>query len=212
MISAFRGAHNGGTEDYVGRGVQREQRLGPPSVAGVPLAVGSTRGEGMSVGVLVTSKSLSHVGEAFLLGVEFVNVVEGSYTPVYFSPVSGRVFARYSGNHAGLVAQPLPELDASSTAETDLKGLEAFLVVGKSGCLSFGRRRPGKDVEWSGEIEPDFLPPWARECFASLAFQVDKLDEQAKVSITWAGNLPPASVAHAECLHSFSATWYVHER
>jgi len=192
--------------------VQREEHeLCPPSVAGIPLAVGSARGEAMSVGVLVTSQRLNHVGEAFLLGVEFVNVVEGSYTPVYFAPVSGRVFVRFSGDPEGLVSQPLPALDASSAAEADLQELEAFLVVGESGCLSFGRRRPGKDIEWSGEIEPEFLPKMAAECFASLTFQVDKLDEPAQVSIAWAGDLPPASVAHAGSLQRFRAVWGVHE-
>jgi len=212
MISAFRGAHNGGTEGDMdpSQDAQREERrLCPPSLACVPLAVSSARGEAMSVGVLVTSKRLSHVGEAIFLGVEFVSP-KGTCTPVYFSPVSGRVFVRFSGHHEGLVSQPLPALDASSAA--DLQGLEAFFVVGKSGYLSFGRRRgPGEDVEWTGEIEPEFLPPWAETYFASLTIQVDKLNGPAQVSITWAGDSPPASVAHAGSLETFNAVWGVHE-
>jgi len=207
-------AHHGGTEDYVcpdeGAGTPEEPRLEPPNLAGVPLAVGCLRGEPMSVRVLLTSEKLSHVGEAFLLGVEHVSR-KGTVTPVYFSPVSGRIFVRFPNEHEGLVAQPMPALTAAS-AEADSQEVEAFVLVDGSGCISFGRRRgPSGGIEWSGEIEPEFFPPSTVECFASLTFQIDQLKGPARISVVCAGNLPPASVVHDNSLNGFTAVWSVHE-
>lgn len=212
------GAHHGGTEDYVGPAVGTaegaeapgEQRLEPPALAGLPLAMGCVRGEPMHVSILLTAKEPGRVGEACLLGVELVGVEDGAgtFTPVYFSPVSGRVFIRFQDSHEGLVAQPMPAL----APEDCIREVEAFVLVGASGSLSFGRRRcPNGGIEWSGEIGPAFLPSSTVECFPSLTFQIDKLDVPAQVFITSAGDSPPASVEQDASMHEFKAVWSVHE-
>jgi hypothetical protein len=207
------GAHHGGSQDSVGFELERP-RLEPPSLAGVPLAVGCISGEPMAVGIQLTSEKLSKVGEAFLLGIELVSVDDGQgvFTPVYFSPVSGRVLCRFPGEHEGLVAQAMPPLSGAPN-EADLEVVEAFALVGVSGYISFGRRRGPRDsIEWSGELRSDCLPPSTVECFPSLTFQIDKLEVPAQISITWAGDLPPASVEpDRDSLHHFCAVWSVHE-
>merc|ERR1712107_390583 len=128
-----------------------------------------------------------------------------------FSPVSGRVFMRFPDEHEGLVAQPMQALDTAPTAAA-LQGIEAFVLVRASGCISFGRRRDTSDsIEWSGEIGTECLPSTTVECFASLTFQVDKLEAPTQISITWAGDLPPASMELDGSLQDFNAAWSVHE-
>jgi len=208
----------GGMADHRGFDGRQEHRLEPPSLATVPLAVGTPCGEPMSVGVLLTSQRLSHVGESCLLGIEHVST-DGESTPVYFSPVSGRVFVRLSGvfvrlsgDPEGLVAQPMPPLVTSSAEGAYVQGVEAFALVGASGGISFGRRRvPGDDIEWSGQIPSEFLSSVSAKFFASVTFQIEKLAAPARVCVTWAGDLPLTSVARAGSQHSFSAVWEAYE-
>jgi len=214
------GAHHGGTEDYVGldQGDQQRpeagRRLVPPRLAGVPLSLGSLRGEAMSIGVRLTSQRVSRVGEAFLLGAEFVAVEGGMgvFTGVYFAPVSGRVFVKYPGAPEGLVSQPMPSLEVSSAAGTELEEVEAFMLVSASGCVSFGRRC-GADgpVEWSGELPHEFFSAYVEERYASLTFQIDQLDEVAQVSVAWFGSELPADLARTMPPSTFEAIWGTHE-
>jgi len=117
------------------------------------------------------------------------------------------------------VAQGLPDLiaaaDATEVASLEMGGIEAFLFVSLTGGISFGRRRiaGGKrsDMEWSGEVPADFLPPSSVEKYASLTFQVDKLLETARISITWAGQVLPISAALPVSRQTFDSIWRSHE-
>jgi len=223
--SFIRGPHHGGTEDYVGLPIaqqeQQEQRQSvPPHIAAVPLAVGAFQGETLSLGIQLASKKLSHVGEAFLLGAEFLSFRsrQGKVTTVCFSPVTGRVFVRFPAGSEGMAAQGLPALGmATDSAEADvqeLEGIEAFMLVSAAGGISFGRRciSGGKmgNVEWSGELSPEFLP-LSDEIYASLTFQVDKLLDAARISITWAGQRLPNSVSLPALHHPFDSIWFDYE-
>jgi len=169
-----------------------------------------------------SSQSLGSVGEAFLLGAEFLNVQngQGRAFAVCFSPVSGRVFKRFPAGQ-GMVAQVLPDLsavaDATEVVPLEIGGIEAFMFVSTSCGISFGRRRTaggekGK-VEWSRELQlcQEFLAPLSVEKYASLTFQVDKLLESAKISVTWAGKSLPISAALPTLRHTFDGIWRGHE-
>jgi len=193
-VSTNRGLHHGGTEGYVGPsdvgGPQEGLKSEPPVFAVVPLSIGGRRGERFAVGVRLVSKRLSSVGEAVLLGAEFLTVrnKQGQVFSCCFSPVSGRIFIRFPTGE-GMWAQALPDIFEVSEV-TEVEGIEAFMQVSASGGISFGRRSTSGgeqgNVEWSGELPPEFLPPLSLEKHASLTFQVDKLLVTAEVSITWA--------------------------
>jgi len=223
-ISTLGGLQHGGTEDNVGPvsagGQQQEQQSGTPAVATVPLSIGGSRRDTFAVGVQLASKRLGSVGEAFLLGAEFLTVWngQGQVFTVCFSPLSGRVFVKFPTGE-GLVAQGLPDLTAAADA-TEVESLalgcvEAFMFVNTSGSISFGRRHSagGKkgNVEWSGELPREFLPPLSVEKYASLTFQIDKLLEAAQISITWAGQVLPISAALPASQHTFDSIWRSHE-
>mmetsp|Transcript_63631 Transcript_63631/g.122371 ORF Transcript_63631/g.122371 Transcript_63631/m.122371 type:complete len:119 (+) Transcript_63631:3-359(+) len=117
-----------------------------------------------------------------------------------------------------MVAQALPHLTAAADATQDesleMAGVEGFLFVSRTGSLSFGRRCTSGgvqgNVEWSGELPTEFLPPVSAEKYASLTFQVDKLQENARVSITWVGELLPIAAMPAS-RHTFDSVWNSHE-
>jgi len=210
-----------GTEDNVGPSSARRQQQGqqssPPAVATVPLSIGGSRWDAFAVGVHLASKCLGCVGEACLLGADFMTVRHGQEQvfTVCFSPMSGRVFVRFPAGE-GLVAHPLPDLVAAACgSEVELDAVEAFMFVSTSGNLSFGRRQTARGqnghVEWSGELPQEFLPPLAVEKNASLTFQIDKLMEKAQISITWAGQMLPISAALPTSQHTFDSVWQNHE-
>mmetsp|Transcript_109497 Transcript_109497/g.212022 ORF Transcript_109497/g.212022 Transcript_109497/m.212022 type:complete len:322 (+) Transcript_109497:121-1086(+) len=205
-VSTVGGVHQGGTED-----------IAPPAIATVPLSIGGGRWDTFAVGVQLASKCLGCVGEAFLLGAEFMTIRNGQRQvfTVCFSPMSGRVFVRFPAGE-GLVAHPLPDLVAAACgSEVELDAVEAFMFVSTSGNLSFGRRQTARGqnghVEWSGELPQEFLPPLAVEKNASLTFQIDKLMEKAQISITWAGQMLPISAALPTSQHTFDSVWQNHE-
>jgi len=212
-----RGAHHGGAEDRVGpseEGQEQEHEevqrpRGVPKLAAVPLALGSLPGERMTAMVRLQAQRTSHIGEAIMLGVEFVSVVngQGMSTSVYFAPVSGRVFVNFPAEPDGLVAEAMPGLSSSLVAE-----VEAFLSVSASGCMSFGRRCDGRGpVEWCGEVPAEFLPARSAERYPSLVFQVDQLEEPARISVVSAGpELPASVVPGAVPAGVFDAVWSVH--
>jgi len=219
-VSAIGGLHRGGREGYVGPssvGGQRQRRpSAPPTVAAVPLSVGGCYGDAIAVGVQLTSRSLGSVGEAFLLGVDFLGSWngQGQVFTVCFSPVSGRVFLRFPDGE-GLVAMGLPDLTAAAgtteLASLEMGSIEAFMFMSTLGGISFGRRRAagGKkcNMEWCGELPPEFLPTLSEEKYASLTFQVDKLLDKATISITWAGQLLPFSAPLPTSPHTFCSIW-----
>jgi len=196
--------------------------LRPPRIAAVPLACGALRGETMSVGVRLESKNLADVGEAFLLSSETLSYRHGQalVTAILFSPVSGRVFIRFPTSPEGLATQCMPALTAASDA-TALKSsepdcVEAFVFVNKAGNTCCGRRRcplvgsGAGVVEWSGELL-DFCPPLSEELFLSLNFQMDVLQRPAQVSIMWATELLPSSVAQPSPSPVFNGAWCQHQ-
>jgi len=215
-VSTFRGVHL-----YAGDLPQRWQ-CATPAVAAVPLSIGGWRGDTLAVGIQLESQSLGCVGEAFLLGAEFINVQNGQgwVFTVCFSPVSGRVFIRFPTGE-GMEAQGLSDLiagaDATEVAPLERGPIEAFMFVSTSCGISFGRRRTAGGekgiVEWSGELElyQEFLAPVSVEKYASLTFQVDKLQESAKISITWAGKSLPISAALPTLWRTFDGIWRRHE-
>jgi len=218
------GIHHIVTENDVGPFSAGGQQLGcqssPPPVATVPLSISSGRRDTFAVGVQLTSKSLSCVGEAFLLGTEFLTIRKGhrQVFAVWFAPLSGRVFVRFPAGE-GLVAQGMPDLmeaaDATEVASLEMGSIEAFMFVSTSGGMSFGRRRIASgersDVEWSGEVPAEFLPPSPVKKYASLTFQVDKLVETAQISITWAGQVLPISAALPMPTPAFDSIWRNHD-
>mmetsp|Transcript_28876 Transcript_28876/g.83028 ORF Transcript_28876/g.83028 Transcript_28876/m.83028 type:complete len:329 (-) Transcript_28876:262-1248(-) len=215
--SAAAGAHHGGVEDYVGLDVEREpirQALVPPRLAAVPMALGSHPEAGLAAGVRLSCRRASHVGEGCLVAAEYAGVLdgEGVITTVSFAPVSGRCFVCFEGEPYGLTAQPLPPLADPAAADPEWVDVEAFLLASPSGGVSFGRRFGAEaPVEWSGELPREFLPDWATELFASLNFQVDRLEEPAQVSIEWVGfELPAQLAACVAPLSQFTAVWSSH--
>jgi len=194
----------------------------PPRIAAVPLACGTARGETMSVGVRLQSKNLADVGEAFLLSSETLTYrhSQALVTAILFSPVSGKVFIRFPTCTEGFVAQCMPALTATSDATAleplESDSIEAFVFVNKAGNTCFGRRRcplVGCDagvVEWSGELL-DVCPPLSEELFFSLNFQTDMLQRPAQVSIMWATELLPSSVAQPLPLPMFNGAWCQHQ-
>jgi len=190
------------------------------AVAAVPLSIGGCRTDTFAVGVQLVSKCLGCVGEAFLLGAECLTIRDGQEQvfTVCFSPISGRVFIRFPGG-AGMVALGLPDFiagaDATEVASLGMEGIEAFMFVSTSGSIFFGRRRTaGSDrgnVEWCGELPPEFFPRLSLKNYASLTFQVDKLLETAQISITWVGQLLPASAALPTSRDRFDSIWLSYE-
>jgi len=197
-------------------GQRQGQQCVPPIVAAVPLSIGGCSGDTIAVGVQLESTSLGSVGEAFLLGVDFLSSwnEQGQVFKVCFSPVSGRVFYRFPAGE-GMVAAGLPDLTAAvagtKVAALEMDGVEAFMFVSTWGGISFGRRHVagGKkgNVEWCGELPPEFLPTLSEEKYASLTFQVDKLLDKATISITWAGQLLPFSAPLPTSPHTFCSIW-----
>lgn len=198
------GDHHDGMLDYVG------STEGPPKLAQVPVSVGGVRGKPMFVEILLTAATLSKVcDEACMLGVELFGHNKGHRQGTYFCPICGKVFVRFPGEDDGLVAQAMPALKEVFT-EDDFQGVQAFVLVDASGCISFGRRRSlGHSIEWSGEIGSDCQPPQTAEYCASLTFQVDKLEAPAQITITRAGDLPPEQQKGS--LKEFDSVWGVHE-
>jgi len=193
---------------------QQGWQAATPAVAAVPLSIGGWHGDTLAAGIQLVSQCLGCVGEAFLLGAEFLNVQNGQgyVFTVCFSPVSGRVFIRFPTGE-GMVAQVLSDFIAGA----ENGAIEAFMFVSTSCGISFGRRRTaggekGK-VEWSRELQlcQEFLAPLSVEKYASLTFQVDKLLESAKISVTWAGQSLPISAALPTLRHSFDGIWRGHE-
>lgn len=214
-------------EDYdgpadAGDHMRQGWKSAPPAVASVPLSIGGWRGDTLAVGVQVDAMCLGCVGESFLLGAELLIVQnrQGRVFTVCFSPVSGRVFIRLPAGE-GMVAQALPDLlaaaDATGVAPVQMGGsIEAFMFVSTSCGISFGRRRVAKDgkkgnVCWSREFHQEFSAPQWVDKYASLTFQVDKLLESAKVTITWAGKSLPISAALPASRQRFSGIWLSHE-
>lgn len=224
IVSTVGGLQDDATEDNVGPssagGRQDERQSAPPAVATVPLSVGGGRRDTFAVGVQLASNSLSRVGEAFLLGAEFLTIRKGERQvfAVCFSPMSGRIFVRFPTGE-GIVAQGLSDLSAAANAtevvSQEIGIIEAFMFVSGSGGVSFGRRRIAVgekgDMEWSGEVPREFLPPSSVEKYASLTFQVDKLLEKAQISITWAGQVLPISAALPISQHTFDSIWHGYE-
>jgi len=223
-VSTIRGLHHAGTEDYVGSFSAEDRQQGwqsaTPAVAAVPLSISGWRGDTLAVCIQLASQSLGSVGEAFLLGAEFLNVQngQGRAFAVCFSPVSGRVFKRFPAGQ-GMVAQVLPDLsavaDATEVVPLEIGGIEAFMFVSTSCGISFGRRRTagGKkgNVEWSRELYEELLAPLSVDKYASLTFQVDKLLESAQISISWAGKILPISTALPTSRPTFYGVWRSHE-
>jgi hypothetical protein len=148
------------------------------------------------------------------LGAEFLTVrnwQKQGFT-ISFSPITGRVFIRLSGG-ADMVVQGLPDLsaaaDSTEGASLEMEGIEVFMFASTSGGVFFGRRRTAGsergNVEWSGELLPEFLPPLSVEKYASLTFQVDKLREKAQISITWAGQTLPIWAPLPASQHTFGS-------
>jgi len=219
-VSTIGGPHHGGTEDYAGPSSAGGREFALPAVAAVPLSIGGCRTDTFAVGVQLVSKCLGCVGEAFLLGAECLTIRDGQEQvfTVCFSPISGRVFIRFPGG-AGMVALGLPDFiagaDATEVASLGMEGIEAFMFVSTSGSIFFGRRRTaGSDrgnVEWCGELPPEFFPRLSLKNYASLTFQVDKLLETAQISITWVGQLLPASAALPTSRDRFDSIWLSYE-
>jgi len=223
--SSISGPHHGGTEDYVGtptsqqeRQEQQHQTL-PPHIAAVPLSVGAFQGETLCVGVRIASKQLHSVGEAFLLGAEFLSFRgrQGKVTTVCFSPVTGRIFVRFATGSEGMAAQALPILGMARDPEIEIQEpeeVEAFMLVSATGNISFARRciigdKKG-EVEWSGVLSPEFLP-LSDELYASLTFQIDKLFDTAHISITWAGQKLPDFLTLPALHDEFDSIWFGYE-
>jgi len=204
-----------GMEDYVGLDIEWEQptvRLVPPRLAIVPMrmAPASHPDAGLAAGVRLSCRRASHVGEGCLVAAEYAGVLfgEGMIATVSFAPVSGRCFVCFEGEPYGLTAQPLPPLADPAAADPEWVDVEAFLLASPSGGVSFGRRYGAEaPVEWSGELPREFLPPWATELFSSLNFQVDELEEPAKVSVEWVGPELPAQIAGPGEPSEFTAVW-----
>jgi len=222
-VSTIWGPHHGGTEDYVGPCSAGGWESSPPTVAAVPLSIGGSCTDTFAVGVQLVSKNLGCVGEAFLLGAEFLTVrdQEQAFT-ICFSPISGRVFIRWHSG-AGMVALGLPNFiaaaHATEVAPLEMGGIEAFMFVSPSGGIFFGRRRTASShkggMEWCGELPAEFFPQLSPRLpikqYASLTFQVDKLLETAQISITWAGQLLPVSVPLPRSRHRFDSIWLNYE-
>jgi len=223
-VSTIGELHHNATEDNVDPSSAGDQQQGrqsaPPAIATVPLSISSARRDTFAVGVQLASKSLGCVGEAFLLGAEFLTIRKGQEQvfTVCFSPMSGMVFVRFPGGE-GLAAQGLPDLiaaaDATEVASLEMGSIEAFMFVSTSGSMSFGRRRIAGgergDMEWTGEVPADFLPPSPIKKYASLTFQVDKLPETAQISITWVGQVLPISAALPMPRDEFDSIWRSHD-
>jgi len=208
--------HSAGMEDHPGLDIEREQPIGrapvPPRLATVPMrmAAGSRPEAGLAAGVRLSCRRASHVGEGCLVAAEYAGVLfgEGMIATVSFAPVSGRCFVCFEGEPYGLTAQPLPPLADPAAADPEWVDVEAFLLASPSGGVSFGRRYGAEaPVEWSGELPREFLPPWATELFSSLNFQVDELEEPAKVSVEWVGPELPAQIAGPGEPSEFTAVW-----
>jgi len=215
-VSTIGRPHHGGTEDYVGPSSAGGRESAPPAVAAVSLSIGGCSKERFAVGVQLVSKSLSCVGEAFLLGAEFLTIRDGQehVFTICFSPISGRVFIRFPCG-AGMVALGLPDFiaaaDATEVASLEMGGIDAFMFVSTSGSIFFGRRRTAGsnkgNVEWCGELPPEFFPRLSLKKYASLTFQVDKLLETAQISIMSAGQLLPLSPTLPTSRHTFDSMW-----
>jgi len=202
-------------------GIREPRPLVPPRFATVPLACGTYHGETMSVSVRLESKNLADVGEAFLLGSETVGYRNGRalVTAILFSPVSGKVFVRFPLSPEGLAAQCMPSLTAASDStgmgplEADC--IEAFVFVNLAGNTCFGRRRcplAGNEagvVEWSGQVL-EFCSPLSKELFPSLNFQIDMLQQPAQVSVMWATESLPSSIAPPSPWPVFNGAWSQH--
>jgi hypothetical protein len=147
-----------------------------------------------------------------MLGIELLGAAKERLQGWYFCPFCGGVFVRFPGETHGLVAKPMPALQAAPE-EADPHAVEAFVFVSAAGGISFGRRRSaGDSIEWSGEMmRSELQPPGVLEYSPELVIQIDKLEAPARASINWAGDLPPASVKHDRLLHNFNATWSVYE-
>jgi len=180
----------------------------PPRLATVPLSLGLDGEEGWVVGVRLSSRALSLVGDGCLLAVDFCGTMNGwnVATALLFAPASGRCFVKFEGGADGLMAQALPALEGLPAHE-ECEHVEAFAHLSAAGGVSFYRRYGVEDLECTGELEKEFLPSWATRRSASLSFQVDQLEEALDVSVSWAGRgLPPGPGGPAPQLE-FDATW-----
>lgn len=141
-----------------------------------------------------------------MLGVEYVTFKkeETEIVSVYFSPISGMILMQSGGLPVGLVAEGMPPLVAEgmpawgeeSAELADMEEMEVCMCISPSRGLAFGRRR-GVDehMEMSAELPLECLPKESQEHYVSLAFQVDRLQESARVSIAWVGLNPPGPLS-----------------
>merc|ERR1712151_601087 len=166
------------------------------------MGMGISVGKTMSVGASMKSTAWTRQSEACLIGVELVGFAKGikMVTILCFAPFSGRCFLRHPGNFlmSAIVMPP---------AEGDV--VHTWFEVTSDGGVRF-LRDTGDVVHMSGTIPRSQLPPWSRDYFASMCFQVDQLSSQVEACIEWSAvDLPtvPRRESSLEC----EAEWNLDE-
>jgi len=182
-------------------------QLIPPTLACVPLALGTNFGTCLGVGVRIASQSPSQNSEGCLLSVEMVGLVDGfgMVWSLAFAPFSGRCLMTYKEEELVMVSQAMPSIEESNYNE-----VYAFVQVTESGgicfCRSFGS---GGSVQKSGCIPAEAFPSWVAHYFVGVIFQVDQLLAQTEVSVVWAADELPSRCTTSD---DFDAVWSVQER
>jgi len=184
---------------------------GPPTNAPVSLAPSAAWGDRWSIGVSMKADQPGCIGDGCLLAVEVLGKQNSRSREgqISFAPSSGRCYMAYPKDTVVMVAQVLPETQATDESGKEIcEQIEAWVKVSEGGggitfcrrCASTGR------IEESGEIPKNALPHWSKRLHPCIEFRVDALPMPVQVEVTWiAEDLPPPA-SHVPDFE-FGAVW-----
>lgn len=153
-----------------------------PPCAAVPLALGVTVGEEMSVGVEIQCKRGKHgrADEGVWFGLSFDDGGNRRVS-VLCAPWSGRCMLQFPGEHK-MFAQAMPPL-----TEDLSDSVELYVTISRSGDVEFVRvSQVANAIVRSGRMPRGIFPNWASTIFPAISVHIAEVSFETTVLTKWA--------------------------